>query len=122
MMADSINHLSFMQLENMIWNSLENHLYRNATFLAERLFAQDKTNENSRFLLATCYYRSGQRKAAYTLLNDTDSIKCKYLLAKCCLDLDKADEGKEKLLTIVNSVETRNPLGKSPNTFYCLMH
>ncbi|RIA95275.1 hypothetical protein C1645_816869 [Glomus cerebriforme] len=110
MTTDNINHLSFMPLENMIWNSLENYLYKNATFLAERLYAQDKTNENSRFLLATCYYRSGQRKAAYYLLNSAHSIKCKYLFAKCCLDLDKAEEGKEKLLTIINNVETRNPL------------
>lgn len=113
MTADNINHLSFMPLENMICNSLENYLYKNATFLAERLYAQDTTNENSRFLLATCYYRSGQRKAAYNLLNNAHSIKCKYLFAKCCLDLDKAEEGKEKLLSIINNVETRNPLGKN---------
>ncbi|CAI2171944.1 17875_t:CDS:10 [Funneliformis geosporum] len=97
-------------LENMICNSLENHLYRNATFLAERLFAQDITNENSRFLLATCHYRSGQQKAAHTILNNAESINCKYLFARCCLDLDKAEEGKEKLLTIVSGLETRNPL------------
>ncbi|PKC75688.1 TPR-like protein [Rhizophagus irregularis] len=116
MTADNINHLSFMPLENMICNSLENYLYKNATFLAERLYAQDTTNENSRFLLATCYYRSGQRKAAYNLLNSANSIKCKYLFAKCCLDLDKAEEGKEKLLTIISNLETRNPLDSFNST------
>ncbi|CAG8571030.1 17796_t:CDS:10 [Racocetra persica] len=95
----------FTQLENMIWHSLDSHLYRNAIFLAERLHAQDRNNENSRFLLATCYYRNGQKKAAYMLLKEAQSVKCKYLFAKCCLDLNKAGEGEEKLRSVLSEVD-----------------
>ncbi|CAG8611828.1 5903_t:CDS:10, partial [Acaulospora morrowiae] len=97
------------QLENMIWHSLDNHLYKNAIFLAGRLHAQDCNNENSRFLLATCLYRNGQRKAAYVLLKEAQTLKCKYLFAKCCLELDKAEEGKEKLMSILPEVEEMDP-------------
>ncbi|CAG8587472.1 40911_t:CDS:2 [Gigaspora margarita] len=99
------NRFQFTQLENMIWHSLDNHLYRNAIFLAERLHAQEQNNENSRFLLATCYYRNGQKKAAYMLLKEAQSIKCKYLFAKCCLDLNKAGEGEEKLRSVLSEID-----------------
>ncbi|CAG8611034.1 10519_t:CDS:2, partial [Scutellospora calospora] len=99
------SRFQFTQLENMIWHSLDNHLYRNAIFLAERLHAQDHNNENSRFLLATCYYRNGQKKAAYTLLKEAQSVKCKYLFAKCCLDLNKAGEGEEKLRSVLLEID-----------------
>ncbi|CAG8682579.1 3809_t:CDS:10 [Dentiscutata erythropus] len=99
------SRFQFTQLENMIWHSLDNHLYRNAIFLAERLHAQDQNNENSRFLLATCYYRNGQKKAAYMLLKEAQSIKCKYLFAKCCLDLNKAGEGEEKLRSVLSEID-----------------
>ncbi|CAG8611814.1 2223_t:CDS:2, partial [Acaulospora colombiana] len=113
------------QLENMIWHSLDNHLYKNAVFLAGRLHAQDHSNENSRFLLATCLYRNGQRKAAYMLLKEAQTLKCRYLFAKCCLELDKAEEGKEKLVSILPEVEEMDPFGKNnqpdASAVFCLL-
>lgn len=43
------------------------------------------------YLLATCYYRSGKANQARSLLQSkgTQSPQCQYLLAKCCLDLNK---------------------------------
>lgn len=43
------------------------------------------------FLLATCYYRSGQVSMAYSTLKkkDSHSPQSRCLLAKCCVDLQK---------------------------------
>lgn len=47
--------------------------------------------EESLFLLATCYYRSGRVRQAYALLSQKapSSAQCRFLLAKCCYDLEK---------------------------------
>jgi anaphase-promoting complex subunit 3 len=87
-------------MEAAIWHQLEGHFYRSATFLAERLVATDTSNENSKFILATCYYRSGQTKSAYHILKKTESPKCVFLFARCCLELKIHIEGKLRLLTV----------------------
>ncbi|CAG8517142.1 7634_t:CDS:2 [Ambispora gerdemannii] len=107
------------QIERMIWHSLDNYLYRNATFLAERLYAFDKENENALYLLATCHYRSGNRKNAYKLLQGSHSPKCVYLFAKCCLELDRAEIGREKLLSILPEVEGHDSLDIPGDPFRC---
>lgn len=47
--------------------------------------------DESLFLLATCYYRSGRVAQAYNILKDKGPVspQCKYLWARCCLDLQK---------------------------------
>ncbi|CAG8449157.1 6176_t:CDS:10 [Ambispora leptoticha] len=119
-MAESTVHpMVAPQMERMIWHSLDNYLFRNATFLAERLYAFDKENENALYLLATCHYRSGNRKNAYKLLEGLRSPKCVYLFAKCCLELDKAEVGREKLLLILPEVEGHNSLDIPGDPFRC---
>lgn len=48
-------------------------------------------SEEGLFLLATCYYRSGKAYKAYHLLkgHSCTTPQCKYLLAKCCVELSK---------------------------------
>ncbi|CAB1341533.1 unnamed protein product, partial [Coregonus sp. 'balchen'] len=48
----------------------------------------------------TCYYRSGKAYKAYRLLkgHSCTTPQCKYLLAKCCVELSKLAEG-EQILT-----------------------
>lgn len=48
-------------------------------------------NEDTLFLLATCYYRSGRVRQAHGLLSKkaSTSSQCRFLLAKCCFDLEK---------------------------------
>lgn len=48
-------------------------------------------SEEALFLLATCYYRSGKAYKAYRLLkgHSCTTPQCKYLLAKCCVELSK---------------------------------
>ncbi|RZF36053.1 hypothetical protein LSTR_LSTR005869 [Laodelphax striatellus] len=81
-----------------IWHCLNHYAYPDAIFLAERLRAE-VDSEDTLFLLATCYYRSGKPAQAYSVLNEkgANSPQCKYLLAKCCLDLNKLSEAESAL-------------------------
>lgn len=71
----------------------------NATFLAERLVAMVEST-NSLYLLAMCYYRSGNPRRAQAVLsgstNQTPAMK--YLLAKCLYDLEEYGAAEEVLL------------------------
>ncbi|XP_070584987.1 cell division cycle protein 27 homolog isoform X1 [Erythrolamprus reginae] len=82
-----------------IWQALNHYSYRDAVFLAERLYAEVHS-EDALFLLATCYYRSGKAYKAYRLLkgHSCTTPQCKYLLAKCCIDLgNRLAEGEQIL-------------------------
>lgn len=48
-------------------------------------------SDETLFLLATCYYRAGKKMQAYAVLRSRklNSSKCKFLMAKCCVDLEK---------------------------------
>ncbi|ERE68612.1 putative cell division cycle protein 27 isoform 1 [Cricetulus griseus] len=85
-------------LKAAIWQALNHYAYRDAVFLAERLYAEVHSEE-ALFLLATCYYRSGKAYKAYRLLkgHSCTTPQCKYLLAKCCVDLSKLAEGEQIL-------------------------
>ncbi|XP_018620222.1 cell division cycle protein 27 homolog [Scleropages formosus] len=81
-----------------VWHALNHYAYNDAVFLAERLYAEVHSEE-ALFLLATCYYRSGKAYKAYHLLkgHSCTTPQCKYLLAKCCVDLSKLAEGEQIL-------------------------
>ncbi|ERE89393.1 putative cell division cycle protein 27 isoform 1 [Cricetulus griseus] len=81
-----------------IQQALNHYAYRDAVFLAERLYAEVHSEE-ALFLLATCYYHSGKAYKAYRLLkgHSCTTPQCKYLLAKCCVDLSKLAEGEQIL-------------------------
>uniref|UniRef100_A0ACB8EU26 Anaphase-promoting complex subunit cdc27 n=1 Tax=Sphaerodactylus townsendi TaxID=933632 RepID=A0ACB8EU26_9SAUR len=85
-------------MQAAIWQALNHYAYRDAVFLAERLYAEVHS-EDALFLLATCYYRSGKAYKAYRLLkgHSCTTPQCKYLLAKCCVDLSKLAEGEQIL-------------------------
>ncbi|XP_012055231.1 PREDICTED: cell division cycle protein 27 homolog [Atta cephalotes] len=82
-----------------IWHCLNHYAYPDAIFLAERLCAEVDTEE-SLFLLATCYYRSGRVRQAYALLSQKapNSAQCRFLLAKCCYDLEKYAEAEAAII------------------------
>ncbi|XP_069701622.1 cell division cycle protein 27 homolog isoform X2 [Periplaneta americana] len=91
-----------------IWHCLNHYAYPDAIFLAERLCAEVDSDE-ALFLLATCYYRSGKPGQAYSILRNkgTSSPQCRYLLAKCCLDLQKLSEA-ESVLTGGDTTRSRS--------------
>ncbi|CAH0548030.1 unnamed protein product [Brassicogethes aeneus] len=82
-----------------IWHCLNHYDYSDAIFLSERLYAEVKTDE-SLFLLATSYYRNGQKKHAYHTLKDRtgSSSQCRYLLGSCAYDLEKYAEAESALI------------------------
>ncbi|XP_077281606.1 cell division cycle protein 27 [Temnothorax americanus] len=82
-----------------IWHCLNHYAYPDAIFLAERLCAEVDTEE-SLFLLATCYYRSGRIRQAYALLSQKapSTAQCRFLLAKCCYDLEKYAEAEAAII------------------------
>lgn len=86
-------------MQAAIWHCLNHYAYPDAIFLAERLCAEVDTEE-SLFLLATCYYRSGRIRQAYALLSQKapNSAQCRFLLAKCCYDLEKYAEAEAAII------------------------
>eukprot|EP00051_Salpingoeca_urceolata_P021552 m.339681 g.339681 ORF g.339681 m.339681 type:complete len:718 (-) comp19820_c0_seq7:2428-4581(-) len=74
-------------------HALECFLFEDAIFLAERMHAQEQS-EASLLKLATTYYQAGQPARAYALLNGQTHPDCRYLFARCCLDLNKLQEGE----------------------------
>ncbi|CAI5745315.1 unnamed protein product [Peronospora destructor] len=69
-------------LTSQVQRFLDVYMYENATFLAERLVAHHSTEENT-LLLATCYYRNGQKARAIAILTGATRPENRYLLA-CC--------------------------------------
>ena len=48
-----------------------------------------EANDETVFLLGTCYYRAGHKSQCYSVLKGQASPDCRYLFARVCLDLDK---------------------------------
>lgn len=71
----------------------------NAIFLAERFVATKKSND-SQYLLALCYYRSGSPKRALAVLQLCHELspKIQYLVAKCCFELGDYGRAEDALL------------------------
>ncbi|XP_055630737.1 cell division cycle protein 27 homolog [Toxorhynchites rutilus septentrionalis] len=82
-----------------IWHCLNHYDYQDAIFLAERLCAEVESEE-SLFLLATCYYRAGQKHQAHWLLSrkSVRSTQCRFLLSKCAFDLKQYSEAEHTLI------------------------
>ncbi|KAM4597858.1 cell division cycle protein 27 homolog [Polymixia lowei] len=81
-----------------VWQALNHYAYLDAVFLAERLYAEVHSEE-SLYLLATCYFRSGKPYKSYRLLKShgSSSPQCRFLLAKSCVELSKLAEGEQVL-------------------------
>ncbi|KAL6078765.1 cell division cycle protein 27 [Balamuthia mandrillaris] len=82
--------------------SLENLLYANAIFLAERLYAF-VANERTLQLLALCHYRAGKPNKVYLLLREAAGLpsaspELRYLFSCACYSLGKFREAEQCLL------------------------
>jgi len=86
-------------VESAIWHCLNHYAYNDAIFLAERLY-HEKWTDDCLFLVATCYYRAGNKDKSYNILktNGARTSSTKYLLAKCAVDLKKDFEAESILL------------------------
>ncbi|XP_078481810.1 cell division cycle protein 27 homolog [Ciona intestinalis] len=99
-------------IKNAIWHCLNHYAYKDAMFLAERLYAEVASDE-AMFLLATSYYRSGKPKVVQILLekHGMRQPECKLLYAQACWDLENYAQaehvlagGSIKFKSIVNIV------------------
>ena len=95
--------------------SLRGYLYRNATFLCERLCAEFPSESNVH-LLATCYFRSNQAHRAYHVLKGAKSRQCRYLFALACLEMENLEEAEAALL---GSLE-QGVVDVAANSYYLL--
>eukprot|EP00026_Physarum_polycephalum_P002237 Phypoly_transcript_02242.p1 GENE.Phypoly_transcript_02242~~Phypoly_transcript_02242.p1 ORF type:complete len:922 (-),score=189.41 Phypoly_transcript_02242:15-2780(-) len=84
------------QLVECINFSLNNYLFQNAVFLAERLHAQTPSEDNLH-VLATCHYRSGRAYRVVSLLQGCVSAQNRYLFALCCYELGKLHDAQAAL-------------------------
>jgi anaphase-promoting complex subunit 3 len=75
-------------LAHCVQYSLQNFLYDNATFMAERLYAQEKS-DLAKYLLASCYYRAGKFYKVYALLKGSTFERNRYLLAMSAFRMEK---------------------------------
>ncbi|KAI4270806.1 MAG: hypothetical protein LQ337_006453 [Flavoplaca oasis] len=100
-MAPANTHV-VRQLQQLIYYHLDNHLLRNALFIAGRLQAYDPKNADNVYLIALCYFRLGQLKSAYDssrhqALKPGAHVGCSYVFAQACLGLGKYVEGAHAL-------------------------
>lgn len=99
-------------IQNQIKVGLEQNLYSNSTFLAERLFANSKTLANL-YLVANCYFQSGNTEICYLFLKkhhekwklnesklSLTQRNIHYTFAMACIKLSKFQEAENSLLAI----------------------
>eukprot|EP00040_Diaphanoeca_grandis_P018687 m.98309 g.98309 ORF g.98309 m.98309 type:complete len:737 (-) comp27050_c1_seq1:33-2243(-) len=80
-------------LKQAVEHSLQWYNYDNAIFLAERLVGEER-NDETLLVLATAHFRAGRYSNAYSILNAQKSPSCRFLFARCCLELDRLQEGE----------------------------
>jgi anaphase-promoting complex subunit 3 len=84
----------------LVWACLDQDLPRSAVFYAERYFALDQDNHDSRHLYATALLRSGQTHSALCAVNppkDKRCPGCDEVRAKCLSALGRHREAREAL-------------------------
>ena len=86
-----------MQLIDAINESLQHHIPSNATFLAERLLAE-KDNEETRSLLADCYFAENKHYKVFHVLKEAKSESNRYKFAVSCSKINKYKEAEKALL------------------------
>jgi anaphase-promoting complex subunit 3 len=88
------------RFQSLIWLCLDADLTTSAVFHAERYFAIDPTNHDSRHLYAIALLREGQTYSALNLVNSTEDIQCIGCLeikAKCSALLGRHRQAREAL-------------------------
>ena len=105
--------MTTLDLTSTLWawtqHSLQNHLYENAIFLAERLVAESPS-EPSKLMLATCYYSQGAPARAQMVLSGCSAPQNRYLLALCHMHLGKLVDAQNVLLGNKHRVRLRDKI------------
>ncbi|KAK9727669.1 anaphase-promoting complex subunit cdc27 [Basidiobolus ranarum] len=97
----TISSAAVSQFKSLIWYHLDHDLLETATFFAERLHAYATLDEETQYLLAKCLFRRKQYNSAYHYLRNSSSFSCKFMLARCCIYLEKLEEAEKLLLSLL---------------------
>jgi anaphase-promoting complex subunit 3 len=96
----SILPLLAQRFQSLVWSCLDSDLTKTAVFHAERYYALDPHNHDSRHLYATALLREGQTHSALTLVHAPQDVRCSGCLeiqAKCCTALGRHRQAREAL-------------------------
>lgn len=111
MQTDPSSHSFFPSLcqrfQSLVWLCLDADLTKSAVFHAERYFAIDHTNHESRHLYAIALFREGQVYSALNLVNSAQDRQCTGCLeikAKCCTALGRHRHAREALEAALKDV------------------
>lgn len=88
------------RFQSLVWSCLDNDLTKTAVFHAERYYALDQRNHDSRHIYATALLREGQTHSALTLVNVSKDIQCSGCLeiqARCCTALGRHRQARDAL-------------------------
>lgn len=101
-------------LAHCVQYSLQNFLYENATFMAERLYAQEKS-DLAQYLLASCYFKAGQFYKVCALLKGSTYDRNRYLHAMAAYRMGKHREAELALTEQLPSPPKPAQPGQSNN-------
>lgn len=107
------------QLIYNIRESFNYHLVNNATFLAEKLLAERDCDE-TRLILAECYFAEAKHNMVYQLLKRCQSAPCKYLFAMAAVKLNKYDQAEAALLRETGSASHQQSLNSNAYSLYLI--
>jgi len=88
------------RFQSLVWSCLDSDLTKTAVFHAERYYALDQRNHDSRHIYATALLREGQIHSALTLVNISPDLQCSGCLeikARCCTALGRHRQAREAL-------------------------
>lgn len=88
------------RFQSLVWSCLDSDLTKTAVFHAERYYAMDPNNHQSRHLYATALLREGQTYSALYLVNNAQDVQCTGCLeikAKSCTALGRHRQAREAL-------------------------
>lgn len=119
---ESVPNILETQLLDAVHESLQNSIYSNASFLAERLLAE-RDCEEYKLLLAECYSAENKPQKSYSILKTCFSPQGRYRFALICLRLNRNQEAEKALLpsaALVNKPGSSLSLENIPNGSYGL--
>lgn len=88
-----------LQLKEAVSNSLESELFANASWLGERLLAE-QDSEEVRLLLAKAYMGEQKYPKAFAILSPCRSHECRYKLAQVAMRLNNLQIAERALLNM----------------------
>lgn len=105
-------------LQETIYYHLDNYLFNNALFFAEKLAAFDSHSPQSRLLLGLCYFRLDDFHSALEALKPTPpttpELGCTWIYAQCCFALKKYNDGATALEGSKSLWPQTTRVGKGP--------